>query len=133
MAKKPKVSPEQLDEFRSLVFASMAPMLEDYIVEVRMSDDVDDKRKFLAWATTVVGADAKKEDNKPQLPVFNFSFALSGVQAQATQMVEVIDDAVEVATGAKELPAPEPTEIQPPEESMQSLADAFAQIDASLR
>ena len=132
MSKKPKVSPEQIDEFRSLVYASMVPMLEDYIVEVRMSDDVDDKRKFMAWATTVVGADAKKEDIKPQLPVFNFSFALSGVQAQATQMAEVIENVVDVATGAKELPAPEPTAISPPPESMQSLSDAFAQINASL-
>lgn len=125
MAKPPKVTPEQLDEFRSLVFEVLPDMLAEYIDDVRMSEDVDDKRKFMAWATAVVGAEAKKEDQKPALPVFNFQFSLGGVQAQATEMVEVIDQ----ATGAIEAPPPaDPAPILVPDENLQEVRAAFEQL-----
>lgn len=129
MSKPPKVTPEQLDTFRAMVFEVMPVMLEDYIMEVKLSDDVDDKRKFMAWASAVVGAEAKKEDNKPALPVFNFQFSLAGMQAQATQMVEVVDQ----ATGAIEAPEPEAVTIAVPDESRQEVADAFAQLQGATR
>ena len=129
MKKLPKVSGEDLDQFRSLVFEVMPEMLEDYILEVRASEDVEDKRKFLAWASSVVGAEAKKDEQKPQLPTFQFNFALGGVQAQqdaAAQVLEVVDQ----VTGAIELPAPDP-EFLPsavPPDSMAEIEAAFAQL-----
>lgn len=128
MAKPQKITGEQLDNFRGMVFEVLPEMLEDYIAEVRMSEDVDDKRKFMAWATTVVGAEAKKDDAKPALPVFNFNFSLGSVQAQAAQLVEQIDQ----CTGAVEVVPAEPTAIAAPAEMADQVADAFAQINKSL-
>lgn len=97
-----KITPEQLDEFRGLVFEVMPEMLAEYIEVVRVSTDVEDRRKFLAWATSVVGAEAKKDDAKPQLPVFNFQFSLGNIQAaqdsaaKALEVVDQITDAIEV-------------------------------------
>ena len=135
MKKLPKVSGEDLDQFRSLVFEVMPEMLTDYLLEVRASEDVEDKRRFLAWATSVVGAEAKKDEQKPQLPVFNFNIALGGgiqaAQQAASEVLEVVDQ----VTGAIELPAPDP-EFLPsavPPESMSDIMDAFAQLSGAER
>jgi hypothetical protein len=67
-------------------------ILADYLLDLRTSQNPEDKRKFLELTHKVAMA---AEDQKPTLPVFNITIGkdLSFSISQAPQPVEVVDEA----------------------------------------
>jgi hypothetical protein len=75
---------ELKNAFHTALSEAAVGMLADYVQLAQSSDDVEDKRKFMSWASETLGwkRQAPKSEND-NLPVFNFNFGSGNVQMTA--------------------------------------------------
>jgi len=71
-------------DFQSSLAEAASEMLAEYVEGVLGSTELEDKRKFMTWASETLGwKRAAPKSDMDTLPVFNFNFGVSG-QVQMT-------------------------------------------------